>query len=440
MKANLLRAGAALAIVLAAVGMVRDSGQRSADGAAVASSGTAVAASAPSTFAAPTSDRSPRAPADRIEAATPRPEAATNPGGPPDEIPGKGKGPGKPTPPGDEEPTATDPAYSVPEEDLDSSLHCTDLSDDIGADRDAILLVHGTFTWGEEQFGWSWLPELDARGYDWCVVTYPDRGFGDMQVSAEYVAHAATTMHDLTGRAVDMAGHSQGGLMPRWALKYWPSVNAIVDDFVMLASPNHGTAVAGSGAPTFQMPEAFWQMQQGSAFVTTLNDGDESPGDVSYTSIYTATDELVQPSYGPDATAMLAQADNVTNLLIQDACPRVVDHLTIGTTDRAAFALTLAAFEQDGPLDIGALDLADLCKPAPDEAAPLYDGLGQVDDRTGLPVGATTVLAAGALPEPFQRFASLTAAFDLFLQEFERGGAWDWHAASAEPEIKPYAR
>jgi hypothetical protein len=248
-------------------------------------------------------------------------------------------------------------------------------------------------------------------------------------------------MHDLTGRNVDMAGHSQGALMPRWALKYWPSANDAVDDFVMLASPNHGTAVAGSGASPTQMPAAFWQMQQGSAFVATLNEGDESPGDVSYTSIYTVEDELVQPSYGPDATAPLAEDANVANLLIQDACPgRVVDHLTIGTTDRAAFLLTLAAFAQDGPLDIAALDLPELCRPAPDEAAPLYDGLDQVDDATGLPVGSTVVLAAGAVPEPFQRFASAQAGLDLFMREFGRGGMWDWHLAAQEPEIEPYAR
>lgn len=360
-------------------------------------------------------------------------------GGPPDEKPGKGKG--RPAPPGDEEPTPSDPAFSVPEEALDASLVCSDLTDEVGAGQDPILLVHGTFTWGEEQFGWSWLPELDALGRDWCVVTYPDRGFGDMQVSAEYVAHAVLAVHAVTGRSVDMAGHSQGALMPRWALKYWPSVNAAVDDFVMLAGPNHGTAVAGSGGAGMQMPEAFWQMRQGSAFVTTLNAGDESPGEVSYTSIYTAEDELVQPSYGPGATAILAEDANVANLMIQDACPgRVVDHLTIGTTDRAAFLLTLAAFDQDGPLDVAALDLPELCKPAPDEAARLYDGLAQVDDATGLPVGDTVVLASGALPEPFQRFASVQPGFDLFLREFEGGGMWDWHLAAEESEIEPYAR
>ena len=367
------------------------------------------------------------------------PAAPADPGaGPPEERPGKGKG--RPSPP-DEEPTAADPSFSVPEEELAAALACSDLTDTVGADRTPILLVHGTFTWGEEQFGWSWLPELDALGRDWCVVTYPDRGFGDLQVSAEYVAHAVLTIRDTTGRRVDMAGHSQGALMPRWALKYWPSVNAAVDDFVMLAGPNHGTAVAGSSGSPMEMPEAFWQMRQGSAFVTTLNEGDESPGSVSYTSLYTWTDELVQPSYGPDATAPLAEDDNVTNLALQEACPgRVVDHLTIGTTDRASFLLTLAAFDQDGPLDVTAVDLPGLCKPAPDEAAPLYDGLAQVDDATGLPFGSTAVLASGVVPEPFQRFASAQAGFDLFLREFERGGMWDWHQAAEEPEIQPYAR
>lgn len=368
-------------------------------------------------------------------------DAAGDRGGPPAEHPGKGRG--KPTPPDDpqepEEPA--DPAFTVPQADLDAALVCSDLQDAVGADREAVLLVHGTGTWGEEEYAWSWLPTLEERGYDWCVVTYPDRGFGDLQTSAEYVANALLTMHEQTGRPVDMAGHSQGGLMPRWALKYWPSANAATDDFVMLAAPNHGTAVAGSGPVPTGMPEAFWQMRQGSAFVTTLNAGGESPGDVSYTSIYAVTDELVQPSTGAGATAPLAEADNVANLDLQEACPgRVVDHLSIGTTDRAAFEFTLAAFAQPGPLDVTALDVPAICRAAPDEAAPLYDGLEEVDAATGLPVGGAVVTASGAVPEPFQRFASLPAAADLFVQEFERGGTWDWHVTRQEPPIRPYAQ
>ncbi|MGB1581107.1 MAG: lipase, partial [Nevskiales bacterium] len=69
-----------------------------------------------------------------------------------------------------------------------------------------------------------------------------------------------------------MIGHSQGALMPRWALKWWPSARDLVQDFVLQAGPNHGTDVAGAN-PLFDVlngltgtPAAFFQMGSDSAF------------------------------------------------------------------------------------------------------------------------------------------------------------------------------
>ena len=64
---------------------------------------------------------------------------------------------------------------------------------------------------GYEQYDWTYLPLLSARGYDVCTVTYPDRGLGDMQVSAEYVVHALRRMHEATGRKVAVVGFSYRG-------------------------------------------------------------------------------------------------------------------------------------------------------------------------------------------------------------------------------------
>src|SRR5689334_158844 len=110
---------------------------------------------------------------------------------------------------------------------------------------------------------------------------------GDQQISAEYVAYAVMRMHQLSGRKVDMAGHSQGASMPRWAIKYWPSVRAALDDFVLIAGPNHGTTVAGSPNDLTDavggMPPAFYQFSPGSNFVRHSNLGDETPGTIDYT-------------------------------------------------------------------------------------------------------------------------------------------------------------
>jgi triacylglycerol lipase len=298
-----------------------------------------------------------------------------------------------------------DPSFSVPEEDLAAALDCPDQF--VHADREPVLLVHGTFTAGHEQYGWNYLLALPPLGFDVCVVTYPDRGMGDQQVSAEYVAWAVMEMHRVTGRQVDLVGHSQGASMPRWAVKHWPSVRAVVDDYVAIAAPHHGILL-GSFGTGGQMPAAFHQFAPGSAFVRILNEGDQTPGDVHWTNLYSEHDELVQPVQ-PEPTAALDWGqDNprVANILLQDLCPaRVVDHLTIGTTDRLAFDLVVDALANDGPADPTRLDLGPECTVA----------------------------------DQFVDAPAQTAVFGTLFVAALSGGFPDLHLASEEPATMPYA-
>jgi hypothetical protein len=300
-----------------------------------------------------------------------------------------------------------DPPYSVPAAQLAAAVDCPATFSH--GDREPVLLVHGTGTRGHEEYAWNYELLLADAGFDVCVVTYPDRGLGDMQVSAEYIAYAVNLMHNATGRPVDMVGHSQGGLMPRWAIKWWPSVQSAVDDFVMLASPNHGTDIArGAKDAPFPMSAVMRQFDPASEFVRVLNAGDETPGDISYTSIYSAMDQLVLPAL-PVPTAGLewgSDSPAVSNILIQDVCPgRVVEHLGIGTTDRAAQILVIDALVGDGPGDAARAGLSTLCS-LPDQ---------QSDARMG------------------------AAAFAQ-MQDGFRAGFPNWHSTTREPEIKPYAR
>jgi putative serine esterase DUF676 len=50
-------------------------------------------------------------------------------------------------------------------------------------------------------------------------VTLPGTGMGDIQVAGEYVVYAIRTMHAAYGGRIDIVGHSQGGMVPRWALR-----------------------------------------------------------------------------------------------------------------------------------------------------------------------------------------------------------------------------
>jgi triacylglycerol lipase len=271
-----------------------------------------------------------------------------------------------------------EPALHETQAVLDQSLQCTAFTH---SDKPPVLLVHGTFTAGFEQYDWTYLPLLANAGFDVCIVTYPDRGLGDMQISAEYIVNALRSMYAVTGRQVAMVGHSQGGSMPRWALKWWPSARNATRSYTMLAGANHGiiigslvSSLAGipglsSLLPVGEFPAAFYQFAIGSNFVKALNKGDETPGDISYTSIYSGFyDELIEP-VAPVPTAAVDWNEalpKVANILLQDTCPgRFVDHATIGLTDAMTFQLVLDALTHDGPADVARAGGAALCGLAP---------------------------------------------------------------------------
>jgi triacylglycerol lipase len=319
-----------------------------------------------------------------------------------------------------------DPAFSVPERDLAAALQCSDLTDAVGHDADPILLVHGTMTWGYEQYHWTWEPALDALGLDWCTVTYPHRGLGDMQVSAEYVAYAVKRMHAITGRRVDVVGHSQGGAIPRWAIKFWPSVQRAVDDFVGIAATHHGTTLASGAASQrlVPMPPAIFQFDPASNFVRTINAGDETPGRVSYTQFWSEFDEEVQPSRGPDASQALdygREDRNTVNLTMEELCPgRITDHNMIGLFDRVAFAVTLRAFADRGPLDVAAARASNICAvPSTSPWAPFA--------------------AVPMFPDPILGPASVTNGLEVLLAEPQHGLPSP-PLVTSEPPIRPYAR
>lgn len=303
-----------------------------------------------------------------------------------------------------------EPALETDQVKLDAGLVCTPFTH---PDKAPVLLVHGTFTTGYEQYDWTYLPLLDQRGFDVCAVTYPDRGLGDQQISAEYVVNALRRIYAKTGRKVAMVGHSQGASMPRWALRWWPSARNAVEDFVLQAGPNHGT----SNAPmlpvlpsTTGMPAAFYQFAPGSNFTKAVNSVDETPGDISYTTLYTQFDELVQP-VAPVPTAALDWKQNnpkVTNILIQDVCPgRFVDHVTIGLTDRVAFELTLDAISHPGPANLERAGGAAICGQAP------------------------------FVPDQIIASSAVTAMLGILPKE---GGPPALHLVKEEPALKPYAQ
>jgi hypothetical protein len=242
------------------------------------------------------------------------------------------------------------PPLSVPGTDLAQSLRCT--ANLKSADREPVLLVPGTTLTPERNFSWNYARVLDAAHFPYCTVRLPGHAMADIQVAGEYLVHAIRSMHHAAQRKVQVVGFSQGGMVGRWALRFWPDTRAMVDDLVGLDPSNHGTLDAYPVCAAGCAP-AFFQQQTGSRFLTALNSAQETFEGISYTQIYTVTDEVVVPNLGPSGSSSLRTGDGtIANIAVQQICPvHLAEHLTMGTIDPVGYALVRDALTHRGPAD-----------------------------------------------------------------------------------------
>lgn len=146
-----------------------------------------------------------------------------------------------------------------------------------------------------------------------------------------------------TGSAkADLVGHSQGGMMPRYYLKFLGGA-AKVNALVGIAPDNHGTTLSGLTNLLAYFPgaedllstatPALADQIAGSAFLTKLNAGGDTVAGVHYTVIATKYDEVVTPYRSQFLTG-----SDVHNVLLQDLCAvDLSEHAAIGLIDRIAF-------------------------------------------------------------------------------------------------------
>ena len=212
-----------------------------------------------------------------------------------------------------------------------------------------VVLVHGTL--GNSIDNWlSLAPYLKDRGYCVYSLDYGQLpgvplfyGLGPIDKSAEQLSAFVDKVLAATGAAkADLVGHSQGGMMPRYYLKFLGGA-AKVNALVGLAPDNHGTDLDGltNLLPYFPGAEDLIKATtpgladqiSGSAFLTKLNaDGDTVPG-VHYTVIATKHDEVATPWQ-----SQYLSGSDVHNVLLQDLCPLdLSEHVAIGLFDRIAF-------------------------------------------------------------------------------------------------------
>jgi triacylglycerol esterase/lipase EstA (alpha/beta hydrolase family) len=235
---------------------------------------------------------------------------------------------------------------------LAAALRCHDAPHSSGGEP--ALLVHGGTLTGSESWHWNYVPALNNAGIDVCTVDLPDRALTDIQVSAQYVVYAVRQMRENYHSKVDILGHSEGPVVARWAIKFWPDVRNSVDDMVGLEAAYHGTAVTNIFCATGSCVPVAWQLSIGSSFLRALNADDETPGDVSYTSIYSLTDDGGAVPQLPQSVSQ--QGDGATNVPIQSICPvRVVSHVQ-ALADAVAYAVVIDAFAHPGPADPSRID------------------------------------------------------------------------------------
>ena len=197
------------------------------------------------------------------------------------------------------------------------------------AHRRPVILVHGTFA--DRSNTWQALsPLLKNNGYCVFALDYGSfNGSGALGIYATgLIEHSAQELSAFVDRVlaatgaaqVDLVGHSQGGMMPRYYLL--ENGASKVHALVGLSPSNDGTTLDGIFTLASHFPgsdalladcPACAEQEAGSPFITQLNAGGETVPGVAYTVIQSRNDEVVTPY----TSAFLAGANNIT---LQDQC------------------------------------------------------------------------------------------------------------------------
>ncbi|MEV7396761.1 lipase [Aeromicrobium sp. NPDC092404] len=238
------------------------------------------------------------------------------------------------------------PKLTVPSATLKAALQCH--GDFARSPLQPVLLNPATGVTVDENFSWNYERAFALQKRPWCTVDIPAHTLGDIQVSGEYLVHAIRAMRAKSTRDIAVLGHSQGGMSMRWALRFWPDTRPMVDDVIGMAPSNHGTTVLPSCVVglTSCLP-AVWQQLDEAEFIKALNSRAETFKGISYTQIYTRTDEVVQPT---SSSALTTGEGAITNVATQDVCPlNLYEHLMVGTIDATAYGLAMDALNHAGP-------------------------------------------------------------------------------------------
>ncbi len=203
-----------------------------------------------------------------------------------------------------------------------------------------VVLVHGTFA--DEGSNWVTLaPLLYNNGYCVYAFNYGETflsgllgsidGLGNIEHSAEELSSFVSKVLSKTGASkVDIVGHSQGGMMPGYYVRFLGGASK-VHTLIGLAPSNHGTTLDGLTTLIEEFPFASLvvnsflgvigapslpQQEVGSAFQKKLFGSGDTVAGPRYVVIETTHDEVVTPY-----TNAFLSGSGVTNITLQSQCP-----------------------------------------------------------------------------------------------------------------------
>jgi triacylglycerol lipase len=222
-----------------------------------------------------------------------------------------------------------------------------------GSGRDPVVIVAGT--------GAAPIPgvpdvlseRLEADGYDVTLFYLPNLGLGRVEDTSAALPPVVDRVLARTGATkVDLVGHSQGGIVSRYYIKFLGGAGK-VDSLVSLAAPHYGSQLANLvslfGAWDCQGFSACTQATVGSPLLASINGDDDTFGPVAYTNIATSLDVLVVPYTNA------FQRNGATNVTVQGQCPgRLVGHVSLVTDAAVYTGIADALAERPVTLDCSA--------------------------------------------------------------------------------------
>jgi triacylglycerol lipase len=185
--------------------------------------------------------------------------------------------------------------------------------------QDPILFVHGYL---ESASLWNtMISRFEKDGYSKSFLSaysYNTSQSNKVDAEKEVKSHVESLLKTTKASKVDIIAHSMGSLNTRWYIKFLGGESK-VDDWVSLGGPNHCTETAN-----FCFSTSCVEMRVGSTFLKELNEGDETPGTVSYGTWWSPCDEIINP----DSSVALTGATNT-----ETAC---ISHTAL-TTDETVY-------------------------------------------------------------------------------------------------------